>query len=229
MSSENNPNANSSATTSATAPTKGAPGTKQGDKPKGPAEQAADREKAPEADYLTRQQTDARAANTAVIGDMKRAAAQGADVREWTRLHPWAMVGGAAVAGLAAGLILMPGKSKKHQADNAVEDFFGQHWEAIRNKLNGLSPAGAAAAAAAATAATSTAAAQAQAAEAQPAGKSFLGNLVGEVLKVVGPTIGGIVSGAFAGNAQADDDKPHDGNGHANPQSYGTPDPAANV
>jgi hypothetical protein len=195
-----------------------------------PADQAAKGEKAPEADYLRRQQTEARAAITAVIGDMKRAIAQGADVREWTRLHPLAMVGGAAVAGLAAALVLTPGKSRKHKAHDAVEEFFGQHWEAIRDKLNGLTPAGAAAAAAAATAATSTAAAQAEQAQPQAGGKSFLGNLVGEVLKVVGPTLGGIVSGAFAGHAQADDPDAHEGNGHArDPRSYGTPDPAANV
>jgi hypothetical protein len=149
-----------------------------------------------------------------VIGDMKQALAQGADVKEWTRLHPWVMVGGAAVAGLAAGLMLIPSSKASRKKHDPVYEFFGEHWDEIKDKLNGLSPAGAAAAAAAATAATSTAAAQQQAAaQGQVKPPSVLGNLVSEVMKIVGPTLGGLITGALAGAQQQEEPHP-EGNGH---------------
>jgi hypothetical protein len=156
---------------------------------------------------------------------MKQAIAQGADLKEWTRLHPWVMVGGAAVAGLAAGLMLIPSKSKSKRKNDPIAEFFGEHWDEVKAKLNGLTPAGAAAAAAAATAATSATAAQQQATvEAQP---SMIGGLIREVLKIVGPTLGGLVTGAIAGHQQAE--QPHEGNGHQPPQQqpvgYQTEDP----
>src|SRR5947207_313786 len=122
MSNENNPNANATATTSKTEP-----------------ERAAEREKASEADYITREQEHAKLAISTVIGDVKQALAQGADVKEWTRLHPWVMVGGAAVAGLAAGLLLIPSSGATRKKRDPVYAFFGEHWDEIKHKLNELS------------------------------------------------------------------------------------------
>jgi hypothetical protein len=43
----------------------------------------------------------------------------------------------------------------------------------------------------------------------------MLGGLIREVLKVVGPTIGGLIPGAIAGQQQGQQADGHDGNGNA--------------
>src|SRR3954452_4683858 len=111
MNSENNPNVNASGTTSPGAPPK--PPQPNG----GP--QADGKKQPSEADYLAKEQAQASAAITAVLADMKRAVAQGVDVREWTRQHPLIMAGTATVAGFVAGMLVMPSKKE------TFKDFFG--------------------------------------------------------------------------------------------------------
>src|SRR3954452_15995158 len=114
MNSENNPNVNASGTTSPGAPQK-QPQTQQ---PSG--EPQGDAKKQPsEADYIAKEQAQASAAISAVLADMKRAVAQGVDVREWTRQHPLIMAGTATVAGFVAGMLVMPSKKE------TFKDFFG--------------------------------------------------------------------------------------------------------
>src|SRR5258706_14358834 len=107
MNSENNPNVNASATTSPS----GQP------KPQQPSEKRpADGDKPlTEADFLTREQVQAKAAILAVLADMKHAVAQGADLREWTRQHPLIMAGTATVAGFIAGMLATPVKNVDFQ------------------------------------------------------------------------------------------------------------------
>ena len=189
MNSENNPNANASDTTSRTAP------------PKPPGAQS-DPKKVTEADYLTREQAQARAAISGVLADMKQALAQGADLKEWTRQHPWILMGSATVAGTLAGMLLTPSK------EESFKEFFEKKWESFKG--------------AASPAATEDfehsarpAAAQPQSQEQQP---SILTTIIREAIKVVGPTLGGLITGAIAGQqAGADDGAHHHGNGHGNP------------
>jgi hypothetical protein len=188
MNSENNPNANASDTTSRTAPPK-------------PSGAQADPKKVTEADFLAREQAQARAAISGVLADMKQALAQGADLKEWTRQHPWILMGGATVAGALAGMLLTPTK------EESLKEFFEKKWESLKGTA---SPA----------AEDFEQSARAAAAQPQPQEQhsSILTTIIREAMKVVGPTLGGLISGAIAGQqAGADDGAPHHGNGHGNP------------
>src|SRR5438094_2527411 len=122
MNSEKNPNASSStAATSTSAPAK-------------PQTTSEDNSKISEADYLTRQQEHAKAAISGVLSDMKEALAQGVSLREWTREHPWILMGTAAAAGVAAGMLLTPSK------EESLKDFFEEKWEQIKDKLTPTVP-----------------------------------------------------------------------------------------
>src|SRR5688500_11675083 len=116
MNNENKPNASGSATTSQTGPGRQRP-------PSGQPQAPADRvdKKVTEADYITRQADEARAAVTAIIGDMKKALAQGADVKEWTRQYPWVVAGAATVAGFVTAMVVTPSK----------EETFREKWESL--------------------------------------------------------------------------------------------------
>src|SRR6266568_2806043 len=103
MNSENNRNVNASATTSPSGQPK--PRQQSGERP-------GDGKKPSEADFLTREQNQAKAAVSAVLADMKRAVAEGADLREWTRQHPLIMAGTATVAGFVAGMLVTPSKKE---------------------------------------------------------------------------------------------------------------------
>jgi hypothetical protein len=186
MNSENKPNVYDSGTTSTTEPVK----EPQHHEP-------PEVKNVPEADYLTRQQEQARQAIGGVVADMKKALAEGADVREWTRQHPWILAGTATVAGFVAGMLAVPSKKE------TFKDYFGDKWDAFKEAMTppataaGVSPEAAPRAAA------------------QPEQPSMVGGLIREVLKVVGPTIGGLITGAIAGQQQGQQQDGHGGNGNA--------------
>jgi ElaB/YqjD/DUF883 family membrane-anchored ribosome-binding protein len=188
MNSENKPNVYDSGTTSTTEPTRDA-------KPHEPPEL----KNVPEADYLTQQQDKAREAMGGVVADMKKALAEGADVREWTRQHPWILAGTATVAGFVAGMLVVPPKQE------SFKDYFEEKWESFKDAMTPTPPA--------TPAGVSPEAAPRAAA--QPQQPSMLGGLIREVLKVVGPTIGGLITGAIAGQQQGQQADGHDGNGNA--------------
>jgi hypothetical protein len=186
MNNENKPNANASAATSPTGP--GKPQPQQPPKP----EDRVDK-KVTEADYITRQADEARAAISAVVGDMKKALAESANIKEWTRQYPWVVAGAATVAGFVTGMIVTPSK------DETLRD----KWESLKDKftpdLNAPQP--------------SSATARTIADQPQAESPSILAVVMREVLKAVGPTIGGLITGALAGQQAAPDDD-HGGNGH---------------
>jgi ElaB/YqjD/DUF883 family membrane-anchored ribosome-binding protein len=179
MNSENNPNVNASTTTSPGGPPK--------------QDEPPEAKNVNEADYLTRQQTEARAAISGVLADMKRAFADGADVREWTRQHPWIMAGSAAAAGFVAGMLVVPKK------EESFKEYFEEKWEAFKEKMT--------------PPATATATVGEQPPPTvQPEKSSMLGVIMRETLKAIGPTIGGLITAALASQqAQASDG--HAGNG----------------
>jgi hypothetical protein len=144
-----------------------------------------DKKQPTEADFLTREQDQAKAAISAVLADMKRAVAEGADVREWTRQHPLIMAGTATVAGFIAGMLVMP---SKHES---VKSYWGEKWEAFQQKM--MPP----------TTATATVGTEAPPAPAAPQAEppSILGTVVREAMKSLGPMLGGLISGIAAGQA----------------------------
>jgi ElaB/YqjD/DUF883 family membrane-anchored ribosome-binding protein len=189
MSNANNPNASGS--TGTTSP--GGPGKPQ-QWPPPPHPQALENRvdrKVNEADYLTRQADEARAALTAVVADMKQALADGANVKEWTRQHPWILTSGAAVAGFVAGMLVTPSK----------ESSYKQMWESLKDKLTPETD----------EPATTAATARTIADQPQAEKPSIVAVVLREVLKAVGPTIGGLITGALAGQP---DSPPTQGNGH---------------
>ena len=150
--------------------------------------------KVTEADYVTEQAAQAKAAIGTVIGDIKGAIASSANFREWTRQYPWLVTAGAAVAGFAAGMVVTPSK----------EESFKDMWEKVKDKFT---PDLEKPKVDAHTVADQPAAA---AAGEKP---SWFSVVLREVLKAVGPTIGGMLTGALA-SQPAQDDNGHAGNGH---------------
>jgi hypothetical protein len=125
---------------------------------------------------------------------MKQALAQGVSLREWTREHPWILMGTAAAAGIAAGMLLTPSK------EESFKEFFEEKWEQIKDKLTPTVPPE-----------------SARGAEtAQPEKSSPLVSILRETIKALGPALGGIISGALAG--QAVKEEPH--NGHPPSSDY---------
>ena len=99
-------NANSestSATTSKSGPSSGKP------KP-GP---TADPDKLTEAEYLTQQAENAKAAIAAAVKELTAKLGEGANPIEWTKRYPWAGVGASAVAGFVAAALLIPSKEEQ--------------------------------------------------------------------------------------------------------------------
>lgn len=165
-------------------------------------EPQADAKKQPsEADYLANEQAQASAAITAVLADMKRAVAQGVDVRAWTRQHPLIMAGTATVAGFVAGMLVTPSKKE------TFKDFFGDKWEAFKEKMT--PPA---------TATATVGNPPPPAAQGEPT--SILETIVKQAIQVLGPAIGGMVTGAMAGEAEGAK------NGHPEAASHPAPESA---
>lgn len=126
---------------------------------------------------------------------MKRAVADGGNLREWTRQYPWILTGTAAVAGFAAGMLVVPSK----------DESFRDKWEALKDKLTPEAPAEG----------SQAAAAKAGAKAEQPT--SVLGTVLREAMKAVGPMLGGLITSVMAHqNPQSGDGDGHPGNG-----SYG--------
>lgn len=126
---------------------------------------------------------------------MKQAAAQSVNVREWTRQHPWILMGSAAVAGAVVGMLVTPSK------EETIKEFFEEKWEAIKDKLT-PSPA-------------PEAASRGAAEPAQGEKKSMLGTILQEVLRAAGPAITGLMT--MMANQQGggqDGHGPQNGNGH---------------
>jgi len=182
MNSENNPSASSSATTS--------PGGQH--KPEHPDPRDPKKE-INEADYITREAELAKAAISGVIKDMKQALAQGADVREWTRQHPLIVTGSAIAAGFIAGMLVTPSKEETYKS------FFEEKWEHLREKFTPP------------TTATASVGAEAPPKPQQEEKGSVVSTIIREAIKAIGPTIGGLITGALA-NQQPD---PPQDNGHA--------------
>src|SRR5690349_10314694 len=119
MMSEKNPNASDSGTMSTSAQNQ-----PQSDDPK-----AHDAHPAlSEADFLAQQQAQARTAISNTLADMKHAVAQSVNLREWTREHPWILMGTAAVAGAVAAALLTPSK------EETFKEFFEEKWEKFKEK-----------------------------------------------------------------------------------------------
>jgi hypothetical protein len=129
-----------------------------------------------------------------VLSDVKQALAQGVSLREWTREHPWILMGTAAAAGVAAGILLTPSK------EESFKEFFEEKWEQIKDKLTPTVPE------------ETTRTGQA----AQTEKPSALVSILMETIKALGPALGGIISGALAG--QAVKEEPH--NGHPPPSDH---------
>jgi hypothetical protein len=188
MNNENKPNANASAATSQTGP----------GKPQQPQQQPAPEDrvdkKVTEADYITRQADEARAAISAVVGDMKKAVADAANLKEWTRQYPWVVAGAATVAGFLTGMVVTPSK----------EETLREKWESLKDKLTPDLGAPQ----------PSSATARTIADQPQAESPSILAVVLREVLKAVGPTIGGLLTGALAGQQATQDDGHDGGNGH---------------
>jgi hypothetical protein len=127
---------------------------------------------------------------------MKRALAEAADIREWTRSYPWLTTAGAVVAGFFAGMALTPPK------DESAKEFFEKKWESMKDRF---APA------------AESETARAAATEKGPKEKSAsaMGVILREVLKAVGPMIGGLVTGAVAGQQAQDTAEQAAGNGHS--------------
>jgi ElaB/YqjD/DUF883 family membrane-anchored ribosome-binding protein len=196
MNSENNPNVNASGTTSPGAPQK----QPQPQQPSGAEPQGDAKKQLSEADYLAREQAQASAAISAVLTDMKRAVAQGVDVREWTRQHPLIMAGTATVAGFVAGMLVTPSKKE------TFKDFFGDKWEAFKEKMT--PPA---------TAAATVGNPPPAAPQGEPS--SILGTIIKQAIQVLGPALGGMITGAMAGEAEGAKNGHPDGPTHSAPET----------
>jgi hypothetical protein len=159
--------------------------------------------KVTEAEYVTEQAAQAKAAIGAVIGDMKAAIASSANLREWTRQYPWVVTASAAVAGFAAGMLVTPSK----------DESFREMWESIKDKFTpdlSAKPE-----------------VDARTVADQPAQgdkPSWFSVVLREVLKAVGPTIGGMLTGALA-SQPAEQEGAHTGNGHHPQPPPGGPPP----
>jgi len=157
--------------------------------------------KVTEAAYVTEQAEQAKAAIASVLGDMKGAIAQSVNLKEWTRQYPWITTASAAVAGFVAAMAVTPSK----------DESLKEKWEAFKDKLTPDLSA-------------KQPEVNARTVADQPAqddNPSWFSVVLREVLKAVGPTIGGMLTGALAGQPAQDEDA-HSGNGH-HPQPAGPP------
>jgi len=143
-----------------------------------------------EADFLAQQQTQARAAISDTLADMKHALAQGVNVREWTRQHPWILMGTAAIAGGVVAALLTPSK------EESFKEFFEEKWEKFKDKM---------------TPDVSQTATSERISSKPPEEKSsILGSVLKETMKAVGPMLAGLITSMTAQGQDQD----HSGNGH---------------
>lgn len=121
---------------------------------------------------------------------MKRALADGADVREWTRRYPWIMAGTAVVAGFAAAALMAPSKKEP----------FEEFWNSIKDKVTpppvGTTPSGVVP-------------------PVVPVEKpGMMTTMVREALKSLGPILGGLITSTMVGQ------HPPEGDGHPSNGNY---------
>lgn len=131
------------------------------------------------ADYLTRQQDQARDALGGLFREMLDAVKHGVDITEWAARYPLITAGSAVVLGFIAGMVVTP----------AHDETLKEHLSRLREKL----------------ARTEAPAPQASPAsdEAQPKGSpGFVGTIFREAVRAVGPILAGVLSGI---TAQQDD------------------------
>jgi len=76
-----------------------------------------------ESEYLARESALTRAALVRTFDDLKKSLRMSADVRIWTRRHPWAALGVAAVAGFSAATVVT---AKRTAKANTAGDTNGQ-------------------------------------------------------------------------------------------------------
>jgi len=132
---------------------------------------------------------------------MKHALAEGANLKEWTRQYPWMVAGAATVGGFLTGMLVTPSK----------EETFREKWEALKDKLTpDLNP-------------PEPASPTARTIADQPdvPNPSIFAVIMREALKTIGPTIGGLITGALAGQQQAEPE----GNGHPASDRYAATEP----
>src|SRR5690349_8805325 len=65
-----------------------------------------------EAQFLQQTAAEVKAAITKTVDDLKKDALTAADIRLWSKEHPWAVVGAAAAAGFIAATVVTPAKNK---------------------------------------------------------------------------------------------------------------------
>jgi hypothetical protein len=65
-----------------------------------------------EADYLAREVTDAKAALSHSLAQLRLGVANSADLRQWVKHYPWASLGAAVAAGFAAAAAIAPAKDE---------------------------------------------------------------------------------------------------------------------
>jgi len=132
---------------------------------------------------------------------MKHALAEGANLKEWTRQYPWIVAGAATVGGFLTGMLVTPSK----------DETFREKWEALKDKftpdLN-------------APAAPASPTARTIADQPGVQSPSIFAVVIREALKAVGPTIGGLITGALAGQQPEPE-----GNGHPSSDRYAASEP----
>jgi hypothetical protein len=132
---------------------------------------------------------------------MKRAVAEGADVREWTRLHPWVLMGSAALVGTLLGRLITPSKDEK------LKEFYEAKWEKMKDRF------------------TPSPEETSERKAADPQEKtSVFGSILRESMKAVGPALVGLMTTMMDKGGQDDSEKGHEGNGkHSHEDAPHTP------
>jgi ElaB/YqjD/DUF883 family membrane-anchored ribosome-binding protein len=86
-----------------------------------------------EAQFLQQTAAEVKAAISKTIGDLKQDALTAADIRLWSKEHPWAVVGAAAAAGFVAATLVTPAKNQD------LKDKFTELIDTIKSQGNGES------------------------------------------------------------------------------------------
>src|SRR5918998_1038116 len=73
----------------------------------------ADPAKLSEAEYLTQQAENAKAAIAAAMKELTAKLGEGVNPIDWAKRYPWASVGASAVAGFVAASLLIPSKEQQ--------------------------------------------------------------------------------------------------------------------
>src|SRR5687767_7894931 len=88
-----------------------------------------------EAEFLVKQQADAKKAISRTVDELKRDLVKAADPRAWMQVHPWATLVATTVAGFAAAAATIP--SKEQQALSRLEKIEEALDAAERGRVDG--------------------------------------------------------------------------------------------